>query len=237
MLCEECGFHLAQDFYWWNPSKLPTPAEWVTIRRIRVKDAINTIWWLSKSPFPKATNKRVLVPYSKHQLDLMSNGYKAKKRPSGHDISKSFQRDNRGSIPSNLIALPNTGSKDKYFKYCESRDIKPHPARFPVDIPAIFIRMLTEKGDTVFDPFAGSCTTGAAAEIFERSWVCCDTEKQYLEGAKGRFTKEALTAEKERILFGNGKRPRRPFYEAPAPCLNLIGEEDSPLPQDGGKHK
>ena len=37
MLCEEVGFHLAQDFYWWNPSKLPTPAEWVTVRRIRVK--------------------------------------------------------------------------------------------------------------------------------------------------------------------------------------------------------
>ncbi len=43
MLCEEFGFHLAQEFYWWNPSKLPTPAEWVTVRRIRVKDAINCI--------------------------------------------------------------------------------------------------------------------------------------------------------------------------------------------------
>ncbi len=49
MLCEEFGFHLAQDFYWWNPSKLPTPAEWVTVRRIRVKDAINCVWWLSLS--------------------------------------------------------------------------------------------------------------------------------------------------------------------------------------------
>ena len=47
MLCEEFGFHLAQEFYWWNPSKLPTPAEWVNVRRIRVKDAVNTVWWLS----------------------------------------------------------------------------------------------------------------------------------------------------------------------------------------------
>jgi site-specific DNA-methyltransferase (cytosine-N4-specific) len=37
MLCREIGFHLAQDFFWWSPSKLPTPAEWVNIRRIRVK--------------------------------------------------------------------------------------------------------------------------------------------------------------------------------------------------------
>jgi site-specific DNA-methyltransferase (cytosine-N4-specific) len=62
MLCEEFGFHLAQEFYWWNPSKLPTPAEWVTVRRIRVKDAINCVWWLSPTPWPRADNKRVLQP-------------------------------------------------------------------------------------------------------------------------------------------------------------------------------
>src|SRR5262245_6773456 len=62
MLCEEVGFHLAQEFYWWNPSKLPTPAEWVTVRRIRVKDAVNCVWWLSPMPWPKASNRRVLQP-------------------------------------------------------------------------------------------------------------------------------------------------------------------------------
>ncbi|MEK7784802.1 MAG: DNA methyltransferase, partial [Chloroflexota bacterium] len=41
MLCREVEFHLAQEFYWWNPAKLPTPAEWVNVRRVRVKDAIN----------------------------------------------------------------------------------------------------------------------------------------------------------------------------------------------------
>jgi len=59
MLCRECGFHLAQELFWWNPSKLPTPAEWVTVRRIRVKDAINCVWWLSPTPWPKASNRRV----------------------------------------------------------------------------------------------------------------------------------------------------------------------------------
>ncbi len=54
MLCREVGFHLAQDFFWWSPSKLPTPAEWVNIRRIRVKDAINCVWWLSPTRWRKA---------------------------------------------------------------------------------------------------------------------------------------------------------------------------------------
>ncbi len=64
MLAQEYGFKLAQEFYWWNPSKLPAPAEWVNVRRIRVKDAVNCIWWLSLSSFPKASNLRVLQPYS-----------------------------------------------------------------------------------------------------------------------------------------------------------------------------
>ena len=110
MLCEEFGFHLAQEFYWWNPSKLPTPAEWVNIRRVRVKDAINTVWWLSKSEWPKASNRRVLQPYSPSMRELLAKGYKAKLRPSGHDISEKFSIDNGAAIPPNLIAIANTES-------------------------------------------------------------------------------------------------------------------------------
>src|SRR5579863_1176691 len=108
MLCREYKFHLAQEFYWWNPSKLPTPAEWVTVRRIRVKDAINCIWWLSKTPWPKASNTRVLQPYSESMVELLRNGYKAKMRPSGHDISTNFSTDNGAAIPPNVLAIPNT---------------------------------------------------------------------------------------------------------------------------------
>jgi site-specific DNA-methyltransferase (cytosine-N4-specific) len=105
MLCKEYGFHLAQDFYRWNPAKLPTPAEWVTIRRIRVKDAVNKVWWLSKSPWPKACNKRVLQPYSDSMRDLLKKGYKPELRPSGHDISDKFNTDNGAAIPPNLLAI------------------------------------------------------------------------------------------------------------------------------------
>ena len=155
MLCEEFGFHLAQDFYWWNPSKLPTPAEWVTVRRVRVKDAINTVWWLSKTPWPKASNRRVLQPYSPSMQELLSKGYRAKKRPSGHDISEKFGTNNGAAIPPNLIAIPNTESNSFYLRYCEENGFKPHPARYPAELPEYFIRMLTEPGDLVVDPFAG----------------------------------------------------------------------------------
>lgn len=97
------GFYLAQELYWYNPAKLPTPAEWVTVRRERVKDSVNTIWWLSKEPHPKANNRRVLKPYSDAMKNLLKNGYKPKIRPSGHDISDKFGKDRGGAIPPNII--------------------------------------------------------------------------------------------------------------------------------------
>ena len=113
MLVEEIGLHLAQELFWWNPAKLPTPAEWVTVRRVRVKDAVNIVWWLSKTPWPKADNRRVLQPYSEAMESLLRMGYRSMKRPSGHDISENFAKDNGASIPPNLLALPNTESNSK----------------------------------------------------------------------------------------------------------------------------
>lgn len=224
-LCRDFGFHLAQEFYWWNPAKLPTPAEWVNVRRIRVKDAVNCIWWLSLTPFPKATNKRVLQPYSKSMRQLLKKGYKPKKRPSGHDISNKFQKNNKGAIPPNLIALANTESNSHYQRYCREHNLPEHPARFPEGIPSYFIRMLTDPGDVVLDPFAGSCMTAVAAEKMERKWICCELDEQYVEGALGRMKGIEISSEK------NG---RSKPYEIYPPILDLIDEVDAPLPEDGG---
>ncbi len=189
MMCREYGFHLCQEFYWWNPSKLPSPIEWVNVRRIRVKDAVNSVYWLSKTPWPKANNRRVLAPYSGSQKKLMKEGYTAKMRPSGHDISMQFNRDNKGSISPNLLAIPNTESNGSYQDYCRKNDLQIHPARFPDLLPEFFIRFLTDPGDLVFDPFAGSCVTGEVAGRLERKWMCCELDQSYLMGAKGRFQK------------------------------------------------
>src|SRR5215472_19012362 len=149
-------FHLAQEFYWYNPSKLPTPAEWVTIRRTRVKDAVNTLWWLSKTETPRADNRRVLRPYSRSMRRLLRDGYQTAKRPSQHDIGPHFRRYNGGAIPPNMLQIPNTRSSDEYFRRCRAEGLPIHPARFPAPVPEFFIRFLTEPGRLVLDPFAGS---------------------------------------------------------------------------------
>ncbi len=230
MLCKELGFHLAQEFYWWNPSKLPTPAEWVTIRRVRVKDAVNCVWWLSKTPWPKASNRRVLAPYSKSMKGLLKNGYTAKMRPSGHDISKKFSIDNGAAIPPNLITLPHTESNTGYQRYCKDMDIKPHPARFPSELPEYFIRMLTDPGDLVIDPFAGSCSTGEVCDHLERKWVCSEMLEEYVEGAMGRFKSEYASSPKNYTDEN--------FYKAFHPAIVWSNSAESPpLDKAGGRFR
>jgi DNA modification methylase len=180
-------FHLAQDFYWYNPSRLPTPAEWVTIQRTRVKDAVNTLWWLSKTERPQADNRRVLRPYSRSMQRLLRDGYQPAKRPSQHEIGPHFQRDNGGAIPPNILTVPNTRSYDLYIRRCKAAGLPVHPARFPAEIPDFFIRFLTLEDQLVVDPFAGSNVTGQVAEGLGRRWLSVEINGEYVEGSRLRF--------------------------------------------------
>ncbi|MCS6852891.1 MAG: site-specific DNA-methyltransferase [Gemmataceae bacterium] len=180
-------FHVVQEFYWYNPSKLPTPAEYVTIRRTRVKDAVNTIWWLAKTDEPQADNRRVLQPYSPSMRRLLKHGYKVARRPSQHEISPHFRRDNGGAIPPNILILPNCRSNDAYFRRCRAAQLPIHPARFPPALPEFFIRFLTQPGQLVVDPFAGSNVTGYVAEMLQRQWISIELNADYVAGSRLRF--------------------------------------------------
>lgn len=205
-LCRELNFYLAQEFFHYNPSRLPTPAEWVTVRRVRVKDSVNVVWWLSKTENPKSDNKRVLKPYSESMKTLLKKGYKAQMRPSGHDISKKFGIDNGGAIPPNLLELANTESNSHYMRRCKELGVKAHPARFPKDFADFFIKFTTDEGDLVLDPFGGSNTTGYSAEILMRNWITFEINKSYLEISKLRFEEENNLFNYQTILNGETQK-------------------------------
>ncbi len=180
---------LCQQFVWNNPARLPTPVQWVNIKRVRVKDAFTHIWWLARSANPVANNRRVLVPYSDSMRRLLRNGhYNGGIRPSEHDIGRrSFLTDNGGAIPSNVITLHNTHANLAYQNYCRKNGIKPHPARMAPGLAEFFINFLTRPADLVMDPFAGSNTTGAAAESLGRKWLAIEPQEDYIAGSVGRF--------------------------------------------------
>ena len=193
---ERGGLNLCQEFVWYNSARLPSPVEWVNKERIRVKDAFTRIWWMSPTDRPKADNRRVLREYSPSMKRLIATGkYNAGPRPSEHHIgAESFKTDNNGAIPpnvggvdglpsingsitpkqfeeaTNLLKAANTLSNDNYRKFCVERSVPVHPARMPATLAEFFVKFLTEVGDTVLDPFAGSNTTGAVAQSLGRCW-------------------------------------------------------------------
>lgn len=209
-LCDELGFFLAEDFYWFNPAKLPSPIEWVNKRKLRAKDAVNTVWWFGKTEWPKADVSRVLAPYSDRMRKLMEDPdkfYKPKRRPSGHDIGRGFAKDNGGAIPPNLIQVPNTESNGYYTECCKIVGSKSHPARFPSKLPEFFIRFLTDPGDLVVDIFAGSNTTGQVAEIEGRKWLAFEERPDYVAASAFRFITKGVHPNEikkmyERIMSG-----------------------------------
>jgi len=188
-LLEEGGFHLCQQFVCHNPARLPSPAQWVNVERIRVTDAFTHVWWMAPSARPKADNRRVLRDYSASMLRLLkSQKYNAGSRPSQHHIgAKSFLTNNGGAIRSNVLTFTNTAAADEYQLYCKENDLPRHPARMPGGLAEFFIAFLTEPGDLVVDPFAGSNTTGAAAERLGRKWLSIELNEHYVEGSLGRF--------------------------------------------------
>lgn len=190
------GFYLCQEFIWHNPSALPNPVQWVNIERIRVKNSFSRLWWLSKTPKPKANNRKVLQEYSSSMKQLLkTQNYNSGKRPSGHKIGKkSFLNDNGGAIPPNVLSIPsdflaisNTISSNTYLDYCKINGVKHHPARMPVDLAKFFINFLTDENDIVVDPFAGSNVTGFAAESLGRRWRSIEKEEEYAMASKSWF--------------------------------------------------
>ncbi len=210
------GLHLCQEFVCYNPSRLPSPVEWVNIKRIRVTDSFTHVWWMSKNDYPKADNSRVLRPYSSSMKMLLKRqSYNAGKRPSEHAIGeKSFLKKHKGSImhnlieleqideqrelrlPKNVFSISHTQSNDFFLARCRKKSIAPHPARMPIELASFFIEMLTEPGDIVLDPFGGSNTTGFCAEKSQRKWISIDTNSDYAQQSVIRFQNPLLTHNK-----------------------------------------
>jgi DNA modification methylase len=198
---EAAGLHLCQEFICYNPARLPSPAEWVTVRRVRVKDSFTRVWWMSPTPHPKADNRRVLTEYSASMKRLLERGtYNGGRRPSEHQVGhRSFLTDHGGAIPPNVLVPPaavdpdavlvvsNTGSNGRYQRACKAAGVTGHPARMAEGIAEFFVQFLTDPGDLVLDPFAGSNTTGAVAEALGRNWLGIERDPEYARASKARF--------------------------------------------------
>ena len=93
-------------------------------------------------------------------------------------------------LPTNAFSIAHTNSNDHYLRECKQADIKPHPARMPLQLIDFFIQFLTDPGDLVFDPFAGSNATGYCAQQAGRKWISIEAEKDYAIHSAIRFSED-----------------------------------------------
>lgn len=216
-LRKDLNFYLAQDLYWFNKAKLPGPAQWVTVNRWRLKDAVDQIWWLAKTPNPKADNRKVQKEYSNAMKELLSNSnyYRPNViRPSEHKISDKFYKKHKGAIHPNFFDFSNTDSQSNYMKLCRLYGLKPHPARYPGKIPEFFIKFLTDRRSKVLDPFSGSNVTGEVAEALGRRWICFEIKPDYIRGSLLRFFDETTLENK----YGFKKKTSNEIIKQPLRC-------------------
>lgn len=208
--------NLCERFVHVNPASLPAPIQWVNVERIRVKDAFTEIWWLSRHDKTYANNRRVLQEYSPAMKRLLQTGeYNSGKRPSEYNIGEdSFNKDNGGAIPPNVITKSNTSAFDRYLEFCRLHNLPIHPARMNADVADFFIRFLTKPGNFVLDPFGGSNLTGAVAEKLDRKWIAIEPQGAYTFGSMGRFALIDQVALDFDDAAGEAiprKRPRKKF--------------------------
>lgn len=185
-LNDELGLSLMDRIPWVNLSKPPSPTYWACVNRQQLCSGYEPIYWFTNDPSQvKSNNNRVLEPHSKSHLEFLKEG-NTRVASYGDGAYKlretSFSNLTDGKIPKNVIHRGHVCSDSKEVrKIAKELGLPAHSAMFPTAIPDFFIDFLTEKGDLVVDPFAGTNKTGLAAERKGRRWLCVEKMLEYIK--------------------------------------------------------
>lgn len=157
---EEQGWRLVEEYVWHKSKVLPMPAKhgrlknaWELMVHFTVSENFK---WRPNEVRQREADATAVDRRSRRTREGLSSTTR-----SGHTFhfAKAHQSDGL-VMPSNVLVMSTAGSSG-------SR----HPAQFPEHLPAFFIKLLTDPGDTVLDPFLGSGTTYRVAQMLERKCV------------------------------------------------------------------
>lgn len=164
----------------------------------------DTMIFKKKNPIPQIYRKRYSAEFE--YMFILSKGYpkthNAIRIPclhAGKDMSKSTAKNfSRNGNERNKQATDVKDTKIKgniwelvVGKMKEDQEAKSHPAPFPCMLASDHIISWSNEGDTVFDPFMGSGTTGKMAVLNNREFIGVEKVKEYYEVAKIRIKKTA----------------------------------------------
>ena len=171
----EQGWLWTEEFIWHKKNSYP--GKWPN----RFRDSWERLLQFNKQRKFNMYQEAVMVPvgdWAQDRLSSLSETDRIRDESKvgsgfGKNVSKWVGRDM--VYPTNVIHMATE---------CSNRG---HSAAFPVDLPTWFIKLFTDSGDMVLDPFIGSGTTAVAAKQMGRKYVGIDTNEEYCHIAKERL--------------------------------------------------
>ncbi len=196
-LCDDLKYHFVDRFIWKNPSHTPE-SPWVTIKKVRTNLDAESLFALSRTPNPKWDVRRVLVDAKPSTVSTYLRRYArgvtgTTTGPSGQNTNFEEQMAAVAAgqtlkvIPRNVLEFSNADTKKVWRQALEKAGLPRHDAPMPLGLAEFFVKLTTEVGDLIYDPFGGSCTTGLAAENTGRRWMASDRSLAHILGAALRF--------------------------------------------------
>lgn len=175
------GWLWVEEYIWHK--KNCYPGKWPN----RFRDAWERCLHFTKQKQFKMFQEAVMIPigdWVEDRLKKLSEKDKIRfesqsKSGFGKNISNWLNRDK--VYPTNVLHLATECSN------------KNHSATFPVALPAWFIKLFTQEGDIILDPFIGSGTTAIACLQLDRKYIGIEIKKEFCDLAIKRIKKEIKT--------------------------------------------
>ena len=173
----EQGWLWTEEFMWHKKNSYP--GKWPN----RFRDSWERLLQFNKQRKFNMYQEAVMVPVGDWAKDRLGNLSKTDKTRDESKVKSGFGKNvsnwvGRDKVyPTNVIHMATECSN------------KNHSAAFPVPLPTWFVKLFTQPGDTVLDPFIGSGTTAIAAKQLGCHYVGIDISKEYCQMAQKRVTR------------------------------------------------
>jgi len=169
------GWLWTEEFIWHKKNSFP--GKWPN----RFRDNWERLLQFNKQRKFNMYQEEVMVPVGDWAKDRLNNLSDTDKIRDESKVGSGFGKNISNWVgrklvyPNNVIFLATE---------CSNRN---HSAAFPIDLPAWFIKLFSDRQDIVLDPFIGSGTTAVAAVQLGRKFVGIDTEIAYVELSQERI--------------------------------------------------
>jgi len=192
-------WNMVQDVWWWNTAAAPTVHSNRKIGLMR--PSLKACVWLGS---PDCFRNQNAVLWTESLANAKARvegrtGIDLERRPSGQSMRAGrcvgVSAERGGVTPFNVLPIANTSSKD-------SGGSHGHGAATPYSLLAWWINYITQKGQFVCDPFAGTATTGAASIRLGRTFMGCEIYGVHYKTACERLVAESSGTNLSSVRFG-----------------------------------